>query len=424
MATKYSTKQPDMSRNTALAGKTVYSNGMNVTYDSQGYATTATNPNHSSYAGTTRSVHAQDKDAALRGESWTPDYTGLVNWGDGAGMGASGSGGTRASRSTGGIGSAYSGNYGIGYSSAYDALRAAHEAAVQRAVGELTAQKTAVNESYDDYARQAYRDKMSAERDIDQYLGARGVTGGAAESTILGLNTSYADELRKIEQSRRETVSALDRAISEARLTGDLNNAKAAAEAAKEQASLYAQEAAERKAAEAAQEQYERAEAQEQQSWARTLAGQMLAAGRMPDDATLAAAGLTRTQAELLLTKAEETSAYKPTFTQAQVYDAVKRGLLTGNMLRDYNYYFYGDPDYNGSAESTAQASARGSTQGSQKSTKTESAAIDSSVLEQLDAYAERGMTAQGLMELLERWVTEKRITETQREQIAKMFSY
>ena len=384
---------PDMSRNTALAGKTVYSGGMNVTYDDRGYAVRATNPNHSNYKGTTMSVAAQPKADALAGKEWTPpDTSGLINWGDGTGMGGGSSGGTRAARSTGGTGSAYDASYGAGYLSAYyDAQKAANDAAVQRAIGQLTAQKTALNESYDDYARQAYRDKMGAERDIDQYLGARGITGGAAESTILGLNTSYADELRKIEQSRRETLSALDQAISEARLTGDFNNAKAAADAAKEQASLYAQELKERKATEAAQEQYARAEAQNQQSWARSLAGQMLAAGRMPDNDTLAAAGLTRAQAELLLTTpgvsasdrswarqiatqllsqgimpddgtlsaAGITSAqaqllltptagsdtYTPTFTVAQVQSEINRALKYGtslpeSVLRDYEYYY------------------------------------------------------------------------------------
>ena len=34
-------KEPDMSRNTKLAGKTVYSRGWNVTYDEDGYAVKA-----------------------------------------------------------------------------------------------------------------------------------------------------------------------------------------------------------------------------------------------------------------------------------------------------------------------------------------------------------------------------------------------
>lgn len=434
MAIQYSQKMPDMSRNTALAGKTVYSRGMNVTYDDNGYAVKASNPHHSSFAGTTRSVTAQPIEDALAGKAWTaPDTSGLRDWNDvidsGGPWGFMSGGGGSVSLSSISGGAGGGNGYGSGgYPSAYDAQKAAYEAAVQRAVGQLTAQKTAANESYDDYARQAYRDKMAAQRDIDQYLGARGVTGGAAESTVLGLNTSYADELRRIEQSRRETLSALDQAIVDARLTGDINSANAAADAAKAQASLYAQEMAERKAAAAAQEQSARAEAQEQQSWARSLAGQMLAAGRMPDDATLAAAGITRTQAELLLTQTqtetEETNVYTPTFTVAQVQSEISRALrygtpLSANVLRDYEFY-YGEP-YS-PAYSAPQAAQPGKQKASSPSPAVEP--IDSKLLEQLDAFAERGMPADALRDLLERWVAEKKITPAQREQIAKSFGY
>ncbi len=346
----YSIKMPDMSRNEDLAGRTVYSNGMNVTYNDQGYAVSAVNPNHANYAGTTMSAHAQDKDAALRGETWTPpDTSGLSDWNGGDNDTG------RRPRSTDGYASAYDGA-GTGWPSAYDAQRAANDAAVEQAVFDLSAQREKADRGYDDYARQAYRDKMDAQRDIGQYLGARGVTGGAAESTLLGLNTAYADELRRIEQSRRETLGEFDRAISQARLTGGINNAKAAAQEAKERAALYAQEAKERKAERERQEQYERAERsqreqeeraaeKERRSWARTLAGRMLAQGRMPDDETLALAGITRAQAEALLPEKEE-PAYVPVFSSAQAYDAAKRGRLTGQMLRDWNYYQYGDPDY------------------------------------------------------------------------------
>ena len=414
MAIQYSQKMPDMSRNTALAGKTVYSRGMNVTYDDNGYAVKASNPHHSSFAGTTRSVTAQPIEDALAGKAWTaPDTSGLRDWNDvidsGGPWGFMSGGGVSVSRSSISGGAGGGNGYGSGgYPSAYDAQKAAYEAAVQRAVGQLTAQKTAANESYDDYARQAYRDKMGAERDIGQYLGARGITGGAAESTILGLNTSYADELRKMEQSRRETLSALDQAIVDARLTGDINTANAAAAAA--------------------QKQYERAQEQSQQSWARQLASQMLAAGRMPDDATLAAAGITRTQAELLLTQTqtetEETNVYTPTFTVAQVQSEISRALrygtpLSANVLRDYEFY-YGEP-YS-PAYSAPQAAQPGKQKASSPSPAVEP--IDSKLLEQLDAFAERGMPADALRDLLERWVAEKKITPAQREQIAKSFGY
>ena len=84
MATRYSRKQPDMSRNPALAGKTVYTRGMNVTYDENGYAVNAVNPDHKLYKGTTMSVHAQPKEDALAGKPWTwPDTSGLRGWNHG-----------------------------------------------------------------------------------------------------------------------------------------------------------------------------------------------------------------------------------------------------------------------------------------------------------------------------------------------------
>lgn len=70
-------------------------------------------------------------------------------------------------------------------------------------------------------------------------------------------------------------------------------------------------------------------------------------------------------------------SAYSPTFTQAQVItahnNAVKNGTqLEGNMLRDYNYYMYGDPDYSGSG-TTQQTTATTTPSGTTKTTTTAS---------------------------------------------------
>lgn len=84
MATTYSIKMPDRSRNKALAGKTVYTCGMNVVYDDGGYAIKSWNPHHPNYKGTTKSLTAQPKEDALAGKPWTPDYTGLVDWNGGS----------------------------------------------------------------------------------------------------------------------------------------------------------------------------------------------------------------------------------------------------------------------------------------------------------------------------------------------------
>lgn len=84
MTKKFPRKGPDMSRNEALAGKTVYSGGRNVTYDERGYAVKSVNPDWEGYKGTTMSVHAQPIEDALAGKPWEPDLTGLVDWNNGS----------------------------------------------------------------------------------------------------------------------------------------------------------------------------------------------------------------------------------------------------------------------------------------------------------------------------------------------------
>ncbi len=63
--TQYSIKGPDMSRNMALAGKTVSTRGMNVTYDENGYAVKAVNCGHKTFAETSKSIFAPSKEAVL-----------------------------------------------------------------------------------------------------------------------------------------------------------------------------------------------------------------------------------------------------------------------------------------------------------------------------------------------------------------------
>lgn len=61
----YAIRPPDMSRNVALAGKTVSSRGMNVTYDEQGYVTKMVNYQDELFSGTAKSVRAPSMEAAL-----------------------------------------------------------------------------------------------------------------------------------------------------------------------------------------------------------------------------------------------------------------------------------------------------------------------------------------------------------------------
>ena len=206
------------------------------------------------------------------------------------------------------------------YEQALAAQKAANEAAVQKAVNSLEQQKTSTNRSYDDYARQAYVDRMNAQKGIDQRMAARGVTGGAAETTRLSYDTAYEDALRQGEQGRIDALGSLDQAIADTRLTGDIESANAAAAAAKEQADAYADTLKylinRQDKLDAQQEAYAREDAQRAAAYAAQLAKEQ----REAEEAAERAA--------------------KPTLTVAQVNAAIKAGVLTDAVLAAYEYYY------------------------------------------------------------------------------------
>ena len=84
---------------------------------------------------------------------------------------------------------------------------------------------------------------------------------------------------------------------------------------------------------------------------------QILSGGNMASDELLESAGISKADALAIVSQAnagkQETAGYTPTFSQSQVLSEVEKARrngtpLTGNLLRDYNYYFFGDPDYGG----------------------------------------------------------------------------
>ena len=181
----------------------------------------------------------------------------------------------------------------------------AQQAAVQQAVNGLEAQKTTTNDTYNQYFRQAYIDKMNAQKNIDQRLAAQGITGGAAESTLLGLNTSYADALRSMEQGRIRDLEGLDRAITDARLTGDIEGANAAANTIREQTASYSDTLRylldQAEAQNVRQNAYDREDAASSRAWAQQLALNALNNGILPDSDTLSAANMSTDYAAALL---------------------------------------------------------------------------------------------------------------------------
>jgi len=210
------------------------------------------------------------------------------------------------------------------YQQMLEQQQAAQAAAVQQAVNTLESQKSSTDAQYSDLFRQLYINKMRNRKNLNQQLAAVGVTGGAAESTRLGYDTAYEDALRQGEQGRISAIGSLDQAIADARLTGDIESANAAADAAKEQMSAYADALKflinRQDSIDARQEAYAREDAQRAVAYAQQQAA------------------LER-QNELARQEAEQAAA-KPTLTVAQVNAAIKAGILTDAVLAAYEYYY------------------------------------------------------------------------------------
>lgn len=182
------------------------------------------------------------------------------------------------------------------YAQALAAQQEANRANVQKAVGSLQDQKRDTETSYANMFRQLYLNKMKSQKNIGQQLAAQGKTGGAAESTLLGLDTSYSDALRQGEQGRIGALGDLDRAITDAELTGDIANAELAAANAKERTDSYAdvlRDLMDRYDQQNAQNTaYEREDADNARAYAYKTAMQLLQSGSMASDELLESAGI------------------------------------------------------------------------------------------------------------------------------------
>lgn len=117
--------------------------------------------------------------------------------------------------------------------------QAAQQAAVEQAVNQLSSQKAGIAQSYEDLYRQLYLDRRRAEKNLPQQLAAMGISGGLTESTALGLQTDYTDALRQGEQEKLSTLSDIDSAIADARLSGDIGIAQQAAQLAMDRLANY-----------------------------------------------------------------------------------------------------------------------------------------------------------------------------------------
>lgn len=237
-----------------------------------------------------------------------------------------------------------------GYAEALRAQQAANAANVEKAVGALNDQKTSTDKSYADMFRQLYLNKMQAKKNLNQQMAAQGITGGAAESTMLGIDTRYQDALRQGEDSRIAAQGELDRAIADAQLTGDIENAQLAADSARERANGYASVLQNLLSRQDSLNTQKADEANTAKAYAYQTAMQLLQSGNMASDELLASAGIGKADAAAIVAAAKTKStgsgvqSTKPTEQQAATaLQSVLNGVYS-DSARSIVESYYGLP--------------------------------------------------------------------------------
>ena len=102
----------------------------------------------------------------------------------------------------------------------------ANKAAVQQGVNRLQNQIPVLNQGYDDAARQAYIINMQSRKALPQQLAMQGASGGASETAMLGLDTSYQNNLSNINTQRQNSITDIKNSIVDLQNSGDLNTAE------------------------------------------------------------------------------------------------------------------------------------------------------------------------------------------------------
>lgn len=107
---------------------------------------------------------------------------------------------------------------------AIEAQRAAQLSRIQAqydaAVEKLERQRPAIEQNYEDTAKQAYTQNMLAKRDLPQQLAAQGLTGGLSESSQLALEAEYGNQLSGARRDYNQNLYDLDTQIGSVRAAG------------------------------------------------------------------------------------------------------------------------------------------------------------------------------------------------------------
>ena len=231
-----------------------------------------------------------------------------------------------------------------GYDQYADATQQAIRAAVQQAINGFNQQIETTNDETEQLARQAYINMMMGGKNLDQQLAASGYAGGMADSQRIALQAGYENDLNALERQRVATINELQRAITNAQLTGDMQTAQELASYLQQIQGQWNNYVMNQQ--QMANDNYWRQQSidadnfwrqqsidAESQNTAREMALMIIQSGNMPDDETLNAAGISRAQAQALLgTTAAQ--AVTPTATPRRTGGGYNNGGLTSQQVK------------------------------------------------------------------------------------------
>lgn len=91
----------------------------------------------------------------------------------------------------------------------------------------VQSQIDALNRGYQDLNKQLYRDYMQNQKNLPQALAAQGITGGLAESSLIGLAAGYEGNLSENERARLAGITDLENGVTDAQLQLSMKQAEA-----------------------------------------------------------------------------------------------------------------------------------------------------------------------------------------------------
>lgn len=99
------------------------------------------------------------------------------------------------------------------------------DAAADKAAAQYGGQAESINNYYDDAAKKYYMQYIKDSKALPQRLAAMGITGGASESSLMGLNADYANQVSDLEKQRAEALAQNDNAVAQIRAEADMKKA-------------------------------------------------------------------------------------------------------------------------------------------------------------------------------------------------------